>query len=75
MNGTARRSLPVGVSVTCHFDDKDAEAVVYELHGVTERLASRADLRSFMRHAIRRALAGARERYEERAPEEENIKS
>jgi hypothetical protein len=44
------------------------------LHGVTERLASRADLRSFMRHAIRRALAGARERYEERAPEEEKIK-
>ncbi len=37
MNRSARRSLLVGVSVTRRFDEKDAEAVVAELHGVTER--------------------------------------
>ena len=38
MNGFPRRSLLVGVSVTCRFDDEDAEAIAYELRGVLERL-------------------------------------
>src|SRR5262245_5551796 len=70
-NDFARRRLPVGVSITCRFDEDDAEAIAYELRGVYEPAASRLDLRSFMRNAIRRALAEARERYEERSSEAE----
>ena len=68
--GVSRRSLLTGVSVTCHFDDEDAAAIAHELRGLPDPPASRADLRSFMRRAIRRALGEARERLEELIPSE-----
>jgi hypothetical protein len=72
VNGFPRRSLLVSVSVTCRFDDGDAEAIAYELRGVLEQPATRANLRSFMRNAIRRAVAEARDRLEKRSFGEES---
>ena len=40
MRGTTRRLPLIRVMVTRHFDEKDAEAIVYELHGVTEQPAT-----------------------------------
>jgi hypothetical protein len=71
MSGSARRSLLISVSITRRFDERDAEAIAHELRGVHEPRATRADLRSFMRIAIQRALVQARERLEERASDEE----
>jgi len=48
MKGFPPRSLLVSVSVTCRFDEGDAEAIGYELRGVLEQHATRADVRSFM---------------------------
>ena len=67
MSGSTQRTLLIGVSVTWHFDGEDAAAIAYEMRGVPERHATRADLRSFMRNAIRRALAEARQGHGERS--------
>ncbi len=72
MRGTTRRLPLIGVMVTWHFSDEDAAAIGQEMR--LQQAADRAEIRRFMRTAIRQRLAEARERYGEHAPEEEDIK-
>src|SRR5713101_4347951 len=73
MNRSAHKPPPIGVSVTWHFGEKDAEAISYELSGTSERRASRSDLRSFLKTAIRNAIAEAHRHYNERPEERDPI--
>src|SRR6266851_4195330 len=69
MNRRGEKPSRVGLSVTWHFGEEDALAISYELSGTPERRASRSDLRSFVKRAIRNAIAEAHRHYDER-PEE-----
>jgi len=69
----SQKPARMGISVTCYFDERDAEAVAYDLHGCCEQPANRSDLRSFLRGTVRRALADVRNRYENRASEEQSL--
>jgi hypothetical protein len=73
MSPFGQKPTRVSITVTWYFNERDAEAVAYDLHGFCEQPANRSDLRGYLKYTIRRALDDVRSRYADRPAEEHLI--